>query len=97
MGGLYGVSLGRAFFGESMFSLVPNASKVAMYHLVAWCRARHLDFVDCQVPTPHLASLGAVEIPRSRFLEELARALEAPTLRYRWTREAALLRIGDPG
>ncbi len=89
VGGLYGVSLGAAFFGESMFSWTPNASKVAVYHLVAWCRARGFAFIDCQVPTPHLASLGAVEVPRRRFLAELAHAMAAPTLRGSWTQEAA--------
>jgi len=91
IGGLYGVSLGRAFFGESMFSLRANASKIAVAHLVSWCRAKRFAFIDCQVPTPHLASLGAVEVPRARFLRELAEALEAPTLRFAWTREAATL------
>jgi len=91
VGGLYGVSLGRAFFGESMFSDEPNASKIAMAHLVAWCKAKAFAFVDCQVPTTHLASLGAVEIPRGRFLAELRSALEASTLRCSWTEEAATI------
>lgn len=87
-GGLYGVSLGRAFFGESMFSLEPNASKIAVAALVAWCRAKGFAFIDCQVPTAHLASLGAVQVPRERFLRELAQALEGPTLRGSWSEEA---------
>lgn len=87
VGGLYGVSLGAAFFGESMFSRAPNASKVAMFHLVQWCRTKDLAFIDCQVPTPHLLTLGAVEVPRSTFLAELRRAMEAPTLRGRWEPE----------
>jgi leucyl/phenylalanyl-tRNA---protein transferase len=94
VGGLYGVSLGRAFFGESMFSAETDASKIAVAHLVAWCRAKGLAFVDCQVPTPHLASLGAVAIPRARFLAELADALGSPTLRYPWTEEAGRLVVG---
>lgn len=93
VGGLYGVSLGAAFFGESMFSAEPNTSKIAVAHLVAWCRAKGFAFVDCQVPTPHLASLGAVEVPRERFLAELRGALEHPTLRGRWTEEARGLRV----
>lgn len=88
VGGLYGVSLGRAFFGESMFSLEPNASKIAVAALVAWCRTKDFAFIDCQVPTPHLASLGAVEIPRVAFLRELAVAVDAPTIRGPWTSDA---------
>ena len=88
IGGLFGGSLGRAFFGESMFSLEPNASKVAVAALVAWCRAKGFAFIDCQVPTQHLASLGAVEIPRTTFLRELEAAMDAPTLRGSWTEEA---------
>ncbi len=86
-GGLYGVSLGRVFCGESMFSLEPDASKVAFAALVEWLRARDFALIDCQVPTRHLASLGAVAIPRKRFLEELAEALQAPTLRGKWAQE----------
>lgn len=83
-GGLYGVSLGRLFFGESMFSLVPDASKVALAHLVAWARKRDFLLIDCQVRTGHLERLGAVEIPRSRFLELLALGLASPDHHYPW-------------
>lgn len=83
-GGLYGVSLGRAFFGESMFHRVPDASKVALVHLVEWVRRRGFAFIDCQVRTAHLAGLGAVEIPRREFLRQLREALRHPTHRYLW-------------
>ena len=74
VGGLYGIRLGRAFFGESMFSRATNASKVALAHLVARLRAGGFTLLDCQFITPHLASLGAVEIDRSDYLAALASA-----------------------
>jgi leucyl/phenylalanyl-tRNA--protein transferase len=73
IGGLYGVSVGSAFFGESMFSLRPDASKIALAHLVALCKMWDFDMIDAQIPSQHLARLGAVEVPRDRFLDELAR------------------------
>jgi leucyl/phenylalanyl-tRNA--protein transferase len=88
-GGLYGVSLGAAFFGESMFADRPDASKVAFVRAVEWLSARGFRLVDCQVRTEHLVSLGAHEIPRREFLHRLADALEAPTLRGAWSLEAA--------
>ena len=71
VGGLYGVSIGAAFFGESMFSKESNASKIALVHLVD--RLRHGNFIllDTQFVTPHLASLGAKEIPRGSYLDRL--------------------------
>jgi leucyl/phenylalanyl-tRNA--protein transferase len=84
-GGLYGVSIGRCFFGESMFTRISNASKVALVGLVQYLQNLHFDLIDCQVTTPHLVSLGAHEIPRARFLDELATALKAPTLKGRWS------------
>lgn len=71
VGGLYGVNLGHMFFGESMFSHQPNASKIALAHLVERLNKHGLDLIDCQQETPHLASLGAVPIDRKRFIEEL--------------------------
>lgn len=68
VGGLYGVRLGRVFFGESMFSHVSNASKAAFITFVQWTRAEGLELVDCQVYTDHLASLGARFITRAEFL-----------------------------
>ncbi len=88
-GGLYGVSLGGAFFGESMFADRADASKVAFVRSVDWLRAHGIGLVDCQVRTEHLVSLGAREIPRPDFLARLAAALEARTLRGRWRIEAA--------
>jgi leucyl/phenylalanyl-tRNA--protein transferase len=88
-GGLYGVSLGAAFFGESMFADRPDASKVAFVRSVEFLSARGVRLVDCQVRTEHLVSLGAHEIPRREFLGRLADALEAPTLRGAWALEGA--------
>lgn len=88
-GGLYGVSLGACFFGESMFTRVTNASKVAMHALVRCCEAWGFAFMDCQVPNGHLRRLGARAIPRDTFLESLASALKRPTRRGDWTRDVA--------
>jgi len=78
VGGLYGVHLGGAFFGESMFSRATDASKVALVHLVARLKAGGFKLLDTQFLTPHLASLGAIEIPRARYLAKLNEALMAP-------------------
>lgn len=83
-GGLYGVSLGRCFFGESMFTRVSNASKAALVVLVQSLAHMGFDLVDCQVPTRHLMRFGAREIPRTRFLNELQQALRHPTLQGPW-------------
>ena len=83
-GGLYGVSLGAAFFGESMFADRPDASKVAFVRAVEWLASRGVTLVDCQVRTEHLLRFGAVEIPRRTFLRRLQAALELPTLQGRW-------------
>jgi leucyl/phenylalanyl-tRNA---protein transferase len=71
VGGLYGVSLGRAFFGESMFSRATDASKVALAWLVARLRVGGFDLLDCQFMTPHLATMGAVELPQAAYLDRL--------------------------
>ena len=84
VGGLYGVALGAAFFGESMFTRRPEASKVAFAHLVQHLQAWQFHFVDCQMYTDHLARFGAVLWRRERFLRALARALQEPTRRGRW-------------
>jgi leucyl/phenylalanyl-tRNA--protein transferase len=75
-GGLYGVALGGAFFGESMFSVARDASKIALVHLVRHLQTRNFELLDVQFLTPHLESLGAKDIPRSEYLERLSRALE---------------------
>lgn len=77
VGGLYGVRLGRAFFGESMFSRATDASKVALAWLVARLRVGHFTLLDCQFMTAHLASLGAVAIERDSYVELLSAALGA--------------------
>jgi leucyl/phenylalanyl-tRNA---protein transferase len=84
VGGLYGVALGRAFYGESMFSLVGNASKVALVVLVRWLANRGYRLIDCQVHTDHLIRFGAREIPRSRFLELLTAAMQHPPDKGPW-------------
>ncbi|MFY9328917.1 MAG: leucyl/phenylalanyl-tRNA--protein transferase [Georgfuchsia sp.] len=71
-GGLYGVALGRAFFGESMFSCVCNASKIALAHLCAYLHQRDFGIIDCQMETAHLTSLGARPISRGDFVAELS-------------------------
>lgn len=83
-GGLYGVSLGGAFFGESMFARAPDASKVAFVTLVRHLSSWGVDLVDCQVRTDHLARFGAVEWPRKRFLAALEEALQKPTRLGPW-------------
>jgi leucyl/phenylalanyl-tRNA--protein transferase len=85
VGGVYGVSLGAAFFAESMFHVATDASKAALAALVWQVAAWGFSLFDCQLPTPHLASLGARPWPRERFLAALASALRAPTRRGRWT------------
>ena len=84
VGGVYGVSLGAAFFGESMFALRPDASKVAFVTLVRQLAAWSFDFVDCQVRTPHHERFGARAWPRALFLERLRAALRPETRRGRW-------------
>lgn len=77
VGGLYGVSIGRMFFGESMFAHRTDASKIALAALVCFCRAHELPLIDCQQNTGHLASLGAREWPRAQFEAHLAQVLPA--------------------
>lgn len=87
-GGLYGVSLGSAFFGESMFSEKNDASKVALVMLVWQLLEWKFSFIDCQISTAHLERLGAREIPRGKFLDRLSSALRTPTRKGRWTLSA---------
>jgi len=77
VGGLYGISMGRAFFGESMFSRVSNASKVAFVSLVQTLQKNRFTLIDCQVRTDHLIRFGAREVSRKGFLEQLGKAIEA--------------------
>ncbi len=83
-GGLYGVSLGSAFFGESMFMKKSNASKVAFIFLVKHLIKRKFTLIDCQIKTDHLLSLGATEIHRHEFIERLGSAMEVPTQKGKW-------------
>jgi leucyl/phenylalanyl-tRNA---protein transferase len=78
-GGLYGVALGGAFFGESMFHRVTDASKVALHGLIERLRGRGFTLLDTQWVTPHLRQFGAIEIPRARYLRLLQRALVRPS------------------
>jgi len=84
-GGLYGLGIGRMFYGESMFSRRSNASKIAFAHLVAYLLAHDFAMVDCQMRTEHLASLGGREIPRDDFLARLQQLIRPEQRRGRWT------------
>jgi len=84
-GGLYGVSLGASFFGESMFTVRPDASKAAFVRSIEILSGWQVDLVDCQVRTEHLLRFGAREIPRAEFLRRLEAALGRPTRRGSWT------------
>ena len=84
VGGLYGVALGRMFFGESMFSRATDASKVALVRLVEELKARGFPLVDCQMHTPLLESLGGREIPRREFLRALASLVNYPEPPMKW-------------
>jgi leucyl/phenylalanyl-tRNA--protein transferase len=88
-GGLYGVALGRMFYGESMFALRTDASKIALAALVCFCRAHGVELIDCQQNTEHLASLGAREIARAEFERHVARASGATPIGD-WTYDSRL-------
>jgi len=85
VGGMYGVSLGAAFFGESMFTLESDASKIALYTLLRQLDAWQFRFLDCQMTTPHVLSLGAVEWSQEHFQSQLRDALVEDTKRGRWS------------
>jgi len=91
VGGLYGVAIGRVFFGESMFARRTDASKVAFVHLVRQLQAWGFGLIDCQVASRHLASLGAEEIPRTRFNALLDRYCEQSGPTGRWQMEPAAI------
>lgn len=86
VGGLYGLSLGSIFFGESMFSHVSNASKAGFITLVRHLQQHKFSLIDCQVHTPHLERLGAESVPRSQYMQLLASGLKHPTLQGEWSR-----------
>jgi len=85
MGGLYGLSLGNIFFGESMFSIEPNGSKIALYYLTRKLISLNFSLIDCQQSTPHLKSLGAKEISRKEFLNIIKDALFNGIDSKKWT------------
>ncbi|MDD5176620.1 MAG: leucyl/phenylalanyl-tRNA--protein transferase [Sterolibacterium sp.] len=89
IGGLYGVAIGRVFYGESMFARVSDASKIALAHLCRWLEKRGFAVIDCQMNTAHLVSLGAREIPRHEFLAGLARWTGSGDAAERWPQDAA--------
>ena len=84
-GGLYGVSLGRMFFGESMFARARDGSKVALYYLCQLALAWDFKLIDCQVGNPHLHSLGAIDLPRESFIRLVEENAHQPTHRGAWT------------
>ncbi|MFO7578792.1 leucyl/phenylalanyl-tRNA--protein transferase [Nitrosomonas halophila] len=83
-GGLYGVAIGQMFFGESMFSRITDASKIALVHLVKQLENWNFGLIDCQMKTAHLASMGAREIPRSCFVQRLKELIREPGRNGRW-------------
>jgi leucyl/phenylalanyl-tRNA--protein transferase len=100
VGGLYGVSIGRMFFGESMFSRATDASKVALVGLVDELRRRAMPLIDCQMSTPLLGSLGGVEIPRGAFLPEVSALVNYAVTPGQWQpagSPAGKVRDGCPG
>lgn len=84
VGGLYGVSIGGVFFGESMFSHEPNMSKLALIRLCKWLQDRNFLMIDCQVFSPHLTKMGAIMVERIHFLEALKEGLKQPTRKGKW-------------
>jgi leucyl/phenylalanyl-tRNA--protein transferase len=83
-GGLYGVALGRMFYGESMFTRAADASKIALVHLARQLERWQFGMIDCQMHTPHLASLGAREMPRADFMRNLQELVNYPGVPGRW-------------
>ena len=83
-GGLYGLAIGRMFYGESMFSRRSDASKVAFAHLIRYLSANQFEMIDCQMRTEHLASLGGREIPRHDFLTRLQQLTATGEARTNW-------------
>lgn len=92
-GGLYGVALGKVFFGESMFSRVTDASKIALVHLVKQLQCWGFDMIDCQVKTAHLASLGAREIPRIEFNRRLNHSIPDSPTGGKWDFDLHLMKV----
>ncbi|MGE4503531.1 MAG: leucyl/phenylalanyl-tRNA--protein transferase [Thiomicrospira sp.] len=91
VGGLYGIAIGRVFFGESMFSLIPNASKIALVMLAKQLAHWGFEMIDCQMETPHLLSMGACNLSREAFEHQLQQGLAQPAIAKPWHFEPALL------
>lgn len=91
IGGLYGIAIGRMFYGESMFSAVSNGSKIALAHLTRQLDRWQFGMIDCQMNTPHLASLGAREIPRGEFITKLQELVNCAPIPH-WQFDADLMR-----
>lgn len=85
IGGLYGLCIGQAFFGESMFSIKPDSSKIALYYLTRFLSQQGFTWLDCQVPSEHLMTLGAKTMPRTDFLGLLKKTLALPPLNINWS------------
>ena len=81
-GGLYGVCLGTMFFGESMFTRITNASKIALVHLIRFLKQQRVAMIDCQMQTDHLASLGALTIDRTAFIDHVRTAVDQPAIAW---------------
>ena len=90
VGGLYGVCIGHSFFGESMFSLEKDASKVALVALAHHLKQNNFDMIDCQVTTGHLLRMGASEMSRTDFLEQLEKSIQHPTDNTIWNQPEGL-------
>jgi len=91
VGGVYGVEIGKVFFGESMFSRVNDASKVAFVYLTKLCQSQGFGLIDCQIRSPHLDSLGAETIPRDEFVQWLDNYCEQPVATQMWRLQTELL------
>ena len=94
-GGLYGIAIGKMFYGESMFSRVDNASKIAMAHLIRFLASRSFGLIDCQMKTRHLASLGAREIPREAFIKTLQKLTAILPLNESWPENTGEIRCNE--
>ncbi|MEI7532511.1 MAG: leucyl/phenylalanyl-tRNA--protein transferase [Betaproteobacteria bacterium] len=86
IGGLYGINLGKMMFGESMFTLEPDASKLALAALCAWCAQVDISMIDCQQETSHLASLGGAPISKTSFLDNLEQRVDLPSPQWAWNK-----------